>query len=106
MKTFERIYLHIGLHKTGTSSLQSFLFEHRESLLRDLGVLYPSLNRNLSQPLFSLFSEQPQRYAQNIQGGYEDGKLGEGRTRGDVNQMILDTGGQAFSLDEAALRRV
>lgn len=38
MKT---IYLHIGVGKTGTSSIQSFLSRNRNNLL-ELGVLYPT----------------------------------------------------------------
>jgi len=36
------IYLHIGMPKTGTTSLQNFLFDNREKLL-DKGYLYPLL---------------------------------------------------------------
>lgn len=34
------IYLHIGMPKTGSTSLQKFLFTNREKLLRQ-GYLYP-----------------------------------------------------------------
>ncbi len=34
------LYVHVGLHKTGTSSIQSFFNEHRE-YLRSCGLLYP-----------------------------------------------------------------
>jgi len=37
MKT---VYLHIGLHKTGTSTIQFFLANNREKLA-ELGYLYP-----------------------------------------------------------------
>lgn len=36
----KRLFLHIGLHKTGTSSIQSYLSDHRLDLQR-LGILYP-----------------------------------------------------------------
>lgn len=43
-----KIVIHIGTHKTGTSSLQSFCSDNREALLRH-GVLYPKLpNRSKS----------------------------------------------------------
>lgn len=35
------IYLHIGLSKTGTSSLQTFLYENSDTLLKDFKILYP-----------------------------------------------------------------
>ena len=34
------IYLHIGVSKTGTTSIQRFLYKNRE-LLKDKGILYP-----------------------------------------------------------------
>lgn len=40
-----RIYLHIGYHKTGSSFLQMLLSSNRD-LLRDLGVHYPSEERD------------------------------------------------------------
>ena len=36
----QRVYLHIGVHRSGTSHLQSKLLRHRAAL-RDQGVLYP-----------------------------------------------------------------
>ena len=36
------IFLHIGSHKTGTSSIQGFLRRHREALHRNEGLLYYS----------------------------------------------------------------
>jgi len=36
----KKIYLHIGLHKTGSTSLQSFLCQNKDSLLRN-GYLHP-----------------------------------------------------------------
>lgn len=42
---FEKtLYLHIGRHKTGTSSLQHFLFANRERL-ESLGFCYPRIGR-------------------------------------------------------------
>jgi hypothetical protein len=39
-----RLYVHCGLHKTGTTSLQTFLMEQAETLAR-AGVLYPKAGR-------------------------------------------------------------
>ena len=36
-----RLIIHIGLHKTGTSSVQAFCNEHREFLISN-SVLYPT----------------------------------------------------------------
>ena len=38
---FKELILHIGSHKTGTSSIQSVCDYHRESLLEQ-GILYPA----------------------------------------------------------------
>lgn len=40
--TMTTVYLHIGAPKTGTTSLQFFLYNNR-SLLRELGICYPAL---------------------------------------------------------------
>lgn len=40
--TMPRIVLHIGLEKTGTTSIQRFLTKNRASLLEKHGILYPS----------------------------------------------------------------
>lgn len=39
-KMTNNIYLHIGAHKTGTSSIQHFLRENANKLLREAGILY------------------------------------------------------------------
>ncbi|PXY22225.1 hypothetical protein [Prauserella muralis] len=39
-----RVYLHIGLPKTGTTSLQALMWHHREAMAAD-GVLYPGAER-------------------------------------------------------------
>src|ERR1700710_1741116 len=36
----KRVYLHVGVHKSGTPYLQSMLLRHRAAL-REAGVLYP-----------------------------------------------------------------
>lgn len=71
MKKFERIVLHIGLHKTGTTTLQDFLYQYRLPLEQELQVLYPALHRNYSQALYSAFAEQPEQYSVNIRNGLD-----------------------------------
>ncbi|WP_444940624.1 hypothetical protein ACJJI3_19335 [Microbulbifer sp. ZKSA004] len=40
------IYLHSGLHKTGTTAIQCYAYKYRK-LLRSKGILYPIIYRNL-----------------------------------------------------------
>ncbi len=37
------LYLHIGLHKTGTTAIQHFLYDNREVLFQQEGILYPEV---------------------------------------------------------------
>lgn len=65
---FEVAYIHIGLHKTGTSTIQKFLFDHRSSLA-ECGYLYPSINKNHGGDLYSLFSSSPEEFVTNVRLG-------------------------------------
>ncbi|QNI90812.1 hypothetical protein SynBOUM118_00441 [Synechococcus sp. BOUM118] len=71
------LFLHLGLHKTATTSFQATCAKNREELLRQ-GILYPLFScgvstiaplDNHSIPLFSLFSKHPERYPVNIRLG-------------------------------------
>jgi hypothetical protein len=42
----KRVYLHVGVHKSGTPYLQSMLLRHRAAL-RDAGVLYPGASSRM-----------------------------------------------------------
>lgn len=52
------IYLHIGIPKTGTTSLQKFLFFNREKLLKK-GCLYPITGTNITS------NNEPKGYSHN-----------------------------------------
>lgn len=64
------IYLHIGLHKTGTSSIQATLFNNRKKLLAH-GINYLPLSENHSITLYPLFIEAPHRYRPNRIAGID-----------------------------------
>ncbi|MFV8827445.1 hypothetical protein [Alkalihalobacterium sp. APHAB7] len=66
------IILHVGLHKTGTTSIQRTLFnEENNQILEKKGYIYPrSWPSNHSIPIYSVFSEHPERYHINIRNGY------------------------------------
>jgi hypothetical protein len=60
-----KIYVHIGLEKTGTTSVQQFLHKERESLVKH-GILYPSTfgqtnHIKLSQSIINLKKKTPAR---------------------------------------------
>ena len=68
-------FLHVGLHKTASSSFQVTCAKN-VARLRDNGITYPLFNcahaniqniQNHSIPIFSLFTEQPQEYRINKQ---------------------------------------
>lgn len=52
------MYLHIGTHKTGTSSIQMALHTHREELLK-AGVLYPQLADAYNHRELAVFLQSP-----------------------------------------------
>lgn len=70
----KRIFLHIGLHKTGTTAIQEALAANR-NILRLHDFLYPEFKadhrilNNHSVPIYSMFSDFPEKYRQNIKIG-------------------------------------
>lgn len=68
------IFLHIGLHKTGTSTIQDNLLLNRKSLY-EMGYLYPefvdgkTILSNHSIPFCSMFCDDPSNYHINMQRG-------------------------------------
>jgi hypothetical protein len=55
----ELCVLHVGMHKTGTSSIQTMLYRH----LSDKRFHYANLEgENQSVPIYSLFCDQPEDY--------------------------------------------
>ena len=68
MGVISEIFLHVGLHKTGTTSIQNTLFSKMNSkFLEDNGYLYPKhWPSNHSIPLYSSFCNHPEKYHINI----------------------------------------
>lgn len=70
----KNLYLHIGLPKTATSTIQMML-SNEEKLLKELGYLYPIFYldampiTNHSVPFISLFSNSPAKYYFNVLEG-------------------------------------
>lgn len=74
MGSDRKLVLHIGLDKTGTTTIQNALYSNREPLLAEEGVLYPSLMPNLSTPLLTIFKNNPHEHRANRIAGlpYEE----------------------------------
>lgn len=70
----KNIYLHIGLHKTGTTTIQDNLLLNRNILYKK-GYLYPEFRigndpvSNHSIPIYSMFCNDPENYHINIMNG-------------------------------------
>ncbi len=69
-----KVYLHIGTHKTGTTSIQRFLTSNRDKLL-DLGYLYPLSGKpkalSIAQHKLSWGVMQKKRF-RRVTGKWED----------------------------------
>jgi hypothetical protein len=62
----KEVIIHIGIHKTASSSIQETLMDNHELLLKH-GYLYPkSLPSNHSGILANLLKSEPKKYQQNI----------------------------------------
>lgn len=71
------IYLHIGVHKTATSSIQE-AFGKTHALLAHGGYLYPVFTKretiiyNHSEVFYSMFFQKPETYHMNVLYGYNN----------------------------------
>jgi hypothetical protein len=65
------LYLHIGMHKTGTSSIQETLFRNR-SILAEAGYAYLDGRGNHSGILYAAFSGTPEKLAGHRRAGQRD----------------------------------
>jgi hypothetical protein len=70
----KNIFLHIGVHKTASTTIQNTLYLERAKL-SDNGILYPAfiagdnLISNHSIPIYSLFCNEPEKYHINVNFG-------------------------------------
>lgn len=68
MSKIKKVYLHIGMHKTATSSIQATMY-HNKELLRKIekGILYPNKwGESHCAPMYSIFTENPESYHYHI----------------------------------------
>ncbi|XEC93759.1 hypothetical protein AB6A23_20745 [Paenibacillus tarimensis] len=84
-KKINEIILHVGLHKTGTTSIQQTLFlKGNSNFLESKGYLYPnSWNVNHSIPVYNLFCDHPEKYHINIKNEYSIAEIR------DINKRYL-----------------
>jgi hypothetical protein len=87
------IYLHIGVHKTATSSIQKALGTAHE-LLANGGYLYPVFTKqdiiiyNHSEVFYSMFFQKPETYHMNVLYGYTNTDAVNELNRSYHNQLI------------------
>ncbi len=66
MDKIKKIIIHIGLHKTGTTSIQNTLFFNKKVLDKNNITYYGKLYPNNSAPLYSAFCKKPELYYNNV----------------------------------------
>jgi len=65
--------VHIGLNKTGTTSLQTMMYKSAETLFNN-GIYYPTINSNHDRFLRSLFMRDPTKQPANLRAGLKSKK--------------------------------
>ncbi len=71
MSKIKTVILHVGLHKTASTSIQNSLFFYKNNkILEENGFIYPkSWPANHSIPLFNMFSDNPENCLFNVRMG-------------------------------------
>jgi hypothetical protein len=100
MSGFKTAFVHIGMHKTGTTSIQQTMARHRAMLRAQHGVVYPSISANHSLPLVSLFCDDPAEYSGNINAGATGAEEIAKRNQGFADELKaeLEAGGETLVL--------
>ena len=119
------IYLHIGPHKTASSSIQEGLKRYREELLSQ-GIYFPllpgpnnELYENHSLLIFSLFGDEPDKYHINAAHGittrdavnalnekYKEFLIKEARQRASSQSAIVFSGEYMVLLSDSGIRKL
>lgn len=61
--------VHIGLNKTGTTTIQQMMYQNAQALLNH-GIYYPTINNDHGRFLRSMFMKNPKKQPANIKSGY------------------------------------
>jgi hypothetical protein len=105
------VFLHLGLHKTGTTSLQLTCKENRTELSAQ-GYLYPLFSKpqsketaieNHSIPLFSAFCSSPETYSENIYSPTDNIENQNILFKDTITEALLSSSDIIFSAEEAGL---
>jgi hypothetical protein len=64
-----KIFIHVGMDKTGTSAIQQFIFKNRKTFLKDSGIYYPKTG------MWSDYSHHPYAFSIVQQYGYSNGDM-------------------------------
>lgn len=88
-----KLYLHVGLHKTGTSSIQSWLARSREALAAG-GILYPGRGINHND-LYLALCASPEKEHANVRRGV----IGAQAARAHAHALLEDYGEAARLAD-------
>ncbi len=76
MYVISEIFLHVGFHKTATSSIQNTLFSKKNSeFLEDNDYLYPKYWPANHSRLYSSFCDHPEKWHMNIKRGYDNEEI-------------------------------
>lgn len=101
------VFLHIGIHKTGTSSIQATFSANRDSLLTHK-ILFPaSLPSNHSHFFYNAFASKPERYHANRLQNLSRDEIHD-RSEEDLQRLAREFAGQrdktiVFSAEDACV---
>jgi len=101
------VFLHIGIHKTGTSSIQATLAANRKKLLSENIVFPESLPSNHSHFFYDAFAREPERYHANRRHNLGRDEI-HARSEEDLQRLAREFGGQrgktiVFSAEDACV---
>ncbi len=102
------LYLHIGMHKTGTSSIQETLFRNRH-ILAEAGYAYLEGRGNHSGILYSAFSSTPEKLAGHRKNGQRDRAALRARAEGvqaHLDRFLRECGQPKAVMSGEALSRL
>ena len=101
------VFLHIGIHKTGTSSIQATFAANRDTLLAHK-IIYPTnLASNHSHFFYNAFARKPENYHVNRLQNLSRDEIHE-RTEADLQSLAREFAGQrdktiVFSAEDACV---